>query len=360
VDESRPDPHDPASMESLNRWKSEKQAAWIYGFLAEIERNSGRANMFANLATAAEEQAEILRGDVIASGATTPTFEPTLRARLVLALTRRFGIARTKTMLAALKVRGLSAYGTDRDGAPLGHPMPVSVGDIGARHRSHGGGGILRAAVFGVNDGLVSNTSLILGMTGASLAPSTVLVTGAAGLLAGAFSMAAGEYISMRSQRELFEFQIAEERDELERYPEEETEELALIYAGRGMALEVAREAAATMALDKERMLDALAREELGLNPDDLGSPIGAAVSSFVAFAFGAFVPLVPFFFAQSGNSLLIACLASATLLFVIGAILSLFSGRNAALGGLRMLAIGAFAGLATWSIGRWLGVALS
>lgn len=347
-------------MESLQRWRSEKQAAWIYGFLSEIEHDGARSKMFSALARAAEEQAEILRGDVVRAGAATPLFEPSLRARIVLALTRRFGIARTKTMLAALKVRGLSAYGGDRGGAQAAHPMPVTVSEIGARHRSHGGGGILRAAVFGVNDGLVSNASLILGVTGAAAEPATVLVTGAAGLLAGAFSMAAGEYISMRSQRELFEFQIAEERDELERYPEEETEELALIYAGRGMSIEVAREAATKLALDKERMLDTLAREELGLNPNDLGSPIGAAASSFVAFAFGAFVPLVPFFFAALHSPIQVACIASAAMLFVVGAILSLFSGRNAILGGLRMLTIGALAGLATWGIGRWLGVALT
>jgi VIT1/CCC1 family predicted Fe2+/Mn2+ transporter len=238
--------------------------------------------------------------------------------------------------------------------------MPVSVGDIGARHRSHGGGGILRAAVFGVNDGLVSNTSLILGMTGASVAHATVLLTGVAGLLAGAFSMAAGEYISMRSQRELFEYQIAEERDELERYPEEETEELALIYAGRGMSLDNAREMAANLARDKERMLDTLAREELGLNPDDLGSPFGAALSSFLAFALGAMIPLVPFFFTVLAHPVQIACGSAAVGLFAVGAVLSLFSGRNVIFGGLRMLLIGALAGLATWGIGRAIGVALS
>ena len=204
-------------MSSLDRWKSEKQAAWIYGFLAQLERHETRAIMFKALASAAEEQAEILRGDVKRSGSDTPPFRPSLRARVVLALTRRFGIARTKTMLAALKVRGLSAYDAHDTHAHHHHPMPVSATDIGAHHKVRGSGGVLRAAVFGVNDGVVSNTSLILGMAGAAESSSLVLVTGMAGLLAGACSMAAGEYISMRSQRELFEHQIAEERDELER-----------------------------------------------------------------------------------------------------------------------------------------------
>jgi VIT1/CCC1 family predicted Fe2+/Mn2+ transporter len=294
------------------------------------------------------------------SGSDTPPFRPSVRARVVLALTRRFGIARTKTMLAALKVRGLSAYGVHDPAPHHPHPMPVSAADMGAHHKTRGGGGVLRAAVFGVNDGVVSNTSLILGLTGASVSQSTVVLSGVAGLLAGAFSMAAGEYISMRSQRELFEYQIAEERDELERYPEEETEELALIYAGRGLPLETARAAAAHMALDKERMLDALAREELGLDPDDLGSPVAAAVSSFLAFAFGALVPLIPLLFAGLARPVPVACAASATALFAVGAVLSLFSGRNALYGGGRMLAIGALAGLATWGIGRWIGVALA
>lgn len=352
--------HDSRPMSALDRWHHEKQAAWIYGFLAQMEQDAARSGMFTALAQAADEQAGILAGDVRREGGQIPPFRPTLRARIVLGLAQRFGVHRTKTMLAALKVRGLSAYGATAANVSPGHPMPSDVGEIGARHRSRGAGGVLRAAVFGVNDGLVSNTSLILGMTGASVSNSTVLLTGTAGLLAGAFSMAAGEYISMRSQRELYEFQIAEERDELERYPEEETEELALIYAGRGIPLESARELAARLAEDKERMLDALSREELGLNPDDLGSPVGAALSSFAAFALGALLPLAPFCFSGAPGPVRIACVLAAIGLFAVGATLSLFSGRNALLGGLRMLAIGALAGLATWGIGRLIGVAIS
>jgi VIT1/CCC1 family predicted Fe2+/Mn2+ transporter len=163
----------------------------------------------------------------------------------------------------------------------------------------------------------------------------------------------------MRSQRELYEHQIAEERDELERYPEEETEELSLIYAGRGIAIDAAREMAREQARDKERMLDSLAREELGLNPDDLGSPWGAAVSSFLAFAAGACVPLVPFLIPRLAQPAVVACALAAAGLFAVGATLSLFSGRNALFGGLRMLTIGALAGLATWGIGKWIGVAV-
>ena len=174
-------------------------------------------------------------------------------------------------MLAALKVRGLSAY----DARPAaGHVMPTSIADIGRRHKGFGGGN-LRAAVFGVNDGLVSNTSLIMGVAGANAGADFVVTSGVAGLLAGALSMAAGEYVSMRSQREMFEYQIGLERDELGEYPDEEAEELALIYAARGMEIEEARRITRELVKNPDAALDALAREELGLNPDDLGSPWG-------------------------------------------------------------------------------------
>jgi VIT1/CCC1 family predicted Fe2+/Mn2+ transporter len=213
----------------------------------------------------------------------------------------------------------------------------------------------LRAAVFGLSDGLVSNLCLILGIVGASDSPPLILTTGVAGLLAGAFSMAAGEWVSVRSQRELYEHQIAEEREELERYPEEEAEELALIYHARGVPMEEARTLSRRILQDPEQALLTLAREELGLNPADLGSPTRAAVASFLAFAAGALVPLIPFILGAFEHGMAIASSLSAFALFLVGALLSLFSGRNAWLGGLRLLAIGAAAGSATFSIGRLL-----
>ena len=238
--------------------------------------------------------------------------------------------------------------------------MPTSVTDVGARHKGYGGGN-LRAAVFGINDGLVSNTSLIMGVAGAAASAQTVLTTGVAGLLAGALSMAAGEYVSMRSQREMFEYQIGLERDELHEYPEEEAEELALIYQARGMDLEEARRVSRELVKHEATALDALAREELGLNPDDLGSPWGAALSSFIAFAIGAIVPLAPFLFGLTlGRAVSIAAAVAALALFGVGATLSLFTGRSALRGGLRMVLIGGGAGIATWLIGSALGAAIN
>ncbi|MBL8862201.1 MAG: VIT1/CCC1 transporter family protein [Planctomycetes bacterium] len=345
-------------MSATERWREETQAAWIYRQLAATERDERRARLFGGLATQADEQAAILLGDVRREGGAEPRFAPSARARLAVTLTRRLGVRRTRGILAAVKVRGLSAL----DPVPLsvGHTMPSTREEVGARHRSAGAGGTLRAAVFGVNDGLVSNASLILGVAGAGSEPRTVLLAGVAGLLAGAFSMAAGEWVSVRSQRELFEHQIGEEREELERYPDEEAEELALIYAARGVPIEDARAMTRKLVLDPERALDTLAREELGLNPDDLGSPWGAASSSFVAFALGASLPLVPFLIPLVEARVTAACVLSGAALFGVGAAISLFSGRNAWFGGLRMLVIGAAAGTATWGIGRLLGVAIA
>lgn len=342
---------------TLERWHAERQSAWIYRGIAEAERDPRRAQLFRDLAVAAEGQAELLSGDLRAAGEREPEFVPGTRARIVAAIARRVGPRRARTLLAAMKVRGLSVYSA----APAeGHVMPEAVEDIGARHRRAGGGGNLRAAVFGVNDGLVSNACLVFGVAGAEASNELILMTGVAGLLAGAFSMAAGEYVSMRSQRELFENQIGEERAELERYPEAEAEELALIYAARGMPIEQARALTQRMVKDEERMLDTLAREELGLNPDDLGSPWGASISSFAAFAVGAIVPLAPFVWSPIENRVLLSAALAGACLFGVGAVLSLFSGRNAFAGGARMLAIGAAAGVATWGIGRWIGVGMA
>ena len=260
-------------------------------------------------------------------------------------------------MLAALKVRGLSAY----DSRPAaGHGMPTSVAEVGRRHKGYGGGN-LRAAVFGVNDGLVSNTSLIMGVAGASAGAGGVVTAGVAGLLAGALSMAAGEDISRRSQREMFESQIGLERDELGEYPDEEAEDLALIYAARGMDLEEARRITRDLVKNPEAALDALAREELGLNPDDLGSPWGAAVFSFLAFAAGAILPLVPFLIGLPlAKAIAVAAVVAGIALFGVGAALSLFTGRQAFAGGLRMVLIGGGAGVVTWLIGSWLGAAIA
>lgn len=341
-------------MDARERWFDEQEAAWLYAIVAQHEPDPTMQQLFLALAVAARGQAAILATDVTDAGTHPLTYVPTRRARVVAALVRRLGPRRVRGVLAAMKVRGLAAYNTV--GGLTTHAMPNSVGEVGARHRGTGGN-TLRAAVFGINDGLVSNTSLMMGVAGASAGQQPmILMSGVAGLLAGAFSMAAGEYISVRSQRELYEHQIAQERDELERYPNEEAEELALIYGARGVPIEQARALAHSMLQNKEQTLNTLVREELGLNPDDLGSPWGAAGASFVAFATGAALPLVPFIIGMGPSSLTVTLIISVGALFAVGATMSLFSGRGALVGGARMLLVGTAAAGATFMLGRLFG----
>lgn len=347
VEESAADP-----AESLRNWHEERQSAWLYRVIADREEDPAIAGMFRALAEAAEHQASLWARQ---RQSPPPAFKPEIRARLAARLLRWLGPRAVKPMLASLKIRGLSAL--SNRGSGLTHAMPTEVGEVGARHRGVASGGNLRAAVFGVNDGLVSNTCLILGVAGAGGDAKTLLGTGVAGLMAGALSMAAGEYVSMRSQREVFESQIALERAELAQYPEEEVEELALIYQARGLDLEAARRFARELVRTPEHALETLAREELGLNPDELGSPWGAAFASFGAFAGGALIPLTPWMFGAS-DGLPISLALAVISLFAVGASLSLFTGRSALASGMRMVLIGAGAGASTWGIGQLFGVA--
>jgi VIT1/CCC1 family predicted Fe2+/Mn2+ transporter len=255
-----------------------------------------------------------------------------------------------------MKVRGMAVYGAAMP-SESGHALPPVGALFERRHRGLGGGGNLRAAVFGVNDGLVSNASLILGVAGATSDLKVVVLSGVAGMAAGAFAMAAGEYVSVQSQRELYEYQITLERDELKQYPEAEAQELALIYAAKGLPPKQADRLAKRLVADPENALDTLAREELGLNPAELGSPLGAALSSLSAFGAGALVPLAPYLLGGGSSALGWTIGLTAAGLFSVGATLSLFTGRHAVFSGARMLALGLLAGGVTFMLGRLLGV---
>ena len=355
--------------DTLERWQSEKAAAYLSSAVATNETDPTRAKLFRDMAASAEAQAGILAKDL----KPVPTFTPSLRARITASLLRVLPPRAMRHVLSASKVRGISVYRgavapggqappSSKKASPSGekgsHPLPTSVEEIGRQHKNYGSG-TLRAGVFGVNDGLVSNTCLVMGVAGAGTSASVILLTGVAGLLAGAFSMGAGEFISMLSQREMFEHQIAQERDELERYPKAEAEELALIYAARGVPLEEARHMAGHLVENPEKALDVLTREELGLNPDELGSPVGAAISSFLTFSVGASMPLIPFVLGHDRDGILIAAAIAGTALFGVGTALSLFSGRNALFGGARMLVIGSAAAAATYFIGTLFGASV-
>jgi VIT1/CCC1 family predicted Fe2+/Mn2+ transporter len=227
-------------------------------------------------------------------------------------------------------------------------------------HAKGTGGGRLRAAIFGINDGLVTNASLVVGVAAAEPGRHVVILAGIAGLVAGAFSMAAGEYISMSVQRELFEAQIALERQELEENPDWEREEVSIIFRAKGLSEEDASRIADHIIAQPEVALDFMAREELGLNPDDLGSPAGAAASSFASFAVGAVVPLLPYIFASGAAALGAALILAAIVLMTVGGLTARLSHRPVLLGALRALVIGAVATGVTYVVGRIVGVAVS
>ena len=225
-------------------------------------------------------------------------------------------------------------------------------GDGEKWHRTDRSGSI-RAAVFGISDGLVSNTALVMGFAGADTANSTVLFAGLAGLFAGAFSMAAGEYVSVASQRDLFRREIEMEASELRDKPEEEQKELELIYRAKGISREVAAQTAAQIMSDPKMALETLAREELGLDPDELGSPIKVAISSFVSFAVGASFVVLPYFFLTGTAALITAICLSLLAMIIVGATVGRLSGRNVFFSVGRQLMWGVGAAAVTFAIGR-------
>lgn len=239
-------------------------------------------------------------------------------------------------------------------GIPEGGRIARSEG----RHRGEVGG-VLRATVFGVNDGLVSNFSLVMGVAGGTSNNSVVLLAGIAGLVAGALSMASGEWISIRSQRELYENELRIEQEELRAFPEEERDELEMIYRAKGVNPEAAHDLVETIMRRKDVALDTLAREELGLDPQTLGSPWVAASSSFVAFATGASLPVIPFLFGSGVAPTIVAAALSIVALFAVGAATSIFTGRHAGRAGLRMAVIGAVVAAVTFGIGTLVGQAV-
>lgn len=382
--------------QSLDNLKLERDAIVLYDALASIEKDARRADAFRRIASNERRHADIwaarlreLEAIVPAAGA------PRARVRFIILIARLFGTASVTDLVKALEGdegdlydgQGVSpeiaAIAADErehaeiwdrlkaDGsAPgLGDPgrdgvaiarRATSAAEVGQRERWHRSGrsGTLRAVIFGVSDGLVSNLSLVMGVTGAASGnPSFILLAGIAGLLAGAFSMAAGEYISMQSQRELFEHQIALERAEMEAMPEEEEAELAASYRAKGFTPEEAARIAARIFKDPEAALDMLVREELGLDPGQLGSALGAAAGSFVAFAVGAAVPVIPYLLGGGTLALVASLGLSLAALFAVGAAVSLLTGRGFLFSGLRQLAIGLAASAVTYVIGSLIGV---
>ena len=376
-------PNDEVDREQVKRWQAnlgaEIDGIEIYRLLAAAEGDAKRRGIFEELAAVEEHHACVFREKLLEAGVQPKERGPGLRVRLIGLGARWFGVNAVLPIVRSMEAGAYSAYMAQDEAAQAlapderehrktmsrlerGEVEPSQA--ITSRESWHrgGGGGTLRASVFGVSDGLVSNASLVMGFSGAQAKGDVVLLAGVAGLLAGAFSMAAGEYVSMRAQRELFERQIELEREELEANPEEEAKELALIYRAKGLSTEQAEATAAQLMADPEIALNTLVREELGLDPASLGSPWGAAIGSFLAFAAGAAVPVVPFLFAPAGETIsagyvVMSAALSGLALFGVGASLSLFTGRSALMSGLRQVGLGAVAAALTFGIGRVIGV---
>lgn len=228
------------------------------------------------------------------------------------------------------------------------------------RHRSIGGN-TLRAAVLGGNDGLVSNFSLVMGVAGATSGQNEVLLAGIAGLLAGALSMALGEWISVKSSQELYENQMELEMEELETNPEGEEKELVLIYLSKGIPKEQAEKMAKDTMSNIDHAHQVLIKEELGIDPEDMkGSAMEAAVTSFVLFAFGAIIPVIPFFFLLGTKAIILSTILSGFGLFIIGAAITLFTGRSVWYSGFRQVLFGLAAAAITFGIGKLIGVQIT
>ena len=286
-----------------------------------------------------------------------------------------FGPNKVLPWLARIESKEIGAYIGEVDGQELlaeekDHARILSKMALGDGNRqiiseswhSHGNSGSVRAAVLGVNDGLVSNFCLMMGVAGGTAggdSPDLIALAGIAALIAGSLSMATGEYISVRSQREIYEYQIETERAELEEWPEEEEEELVLIYRAKGLEEELARKVASAVMSNPTSALDTMAKEELGLNPEDLGSPWKASISSLLAFALGAAVPLIPILFSTGGTSITISAIFSSIALFMVGGLVSIASGKNILFGAARMLVAGGLAATFTYGVGYLLGISI-
>jgi VIT1/CCC1 family predicted Fe2+/Mn2+ transporter len=347
----------------------------IYRMLADTEQDPDRKATFEELAEVEERHADIWRDKLREAGVEPSERGPSIKVRGIGLAARLFGVRAVLPIVRSLEAGAYTAYMAQDEAAQAIAPderahrkamsrlerpdaQPVeSIAQQESWHRT-GAGGSLRAGIFGVSDGLVSNTALVMGFAGAQADAGFVVLAGVAGLLAGAFSMAAGEYVSMRAQRELFERQIQLEREELENAPEEEMKEISLIYQAKGLPKDEADRTAARLMENPEVALDTLVREELGLDPGELGSPWGASFWSFAAFAVGALVPVIPFLFGSAETPVVfISALLSAAALFAVGAGVSLFTGRSALYSGARQVALGAAAAAVTFIIGNIIGV---
>lgn len=375
-----------ASTQEIKEWKAslqaEREAVWLYDSMADAEANAGLSGIYRRLADTERRHVKVFEGKLSAAGIPDRPFQPGIRSRIIRMVAKRNGAQAVVPLVAAIEAQAANSYATkagqavdtereemeqeERSHARVfGFMASSGSGTQGAdiarfegRHRT--GGNALRAGILGANDGLVSVFLLVMGVAGAGVAQKQILITGGAGLIAGALSMALGEWLSVQSARELYQNQIAIESKELDTVPEEEKQELALIYQAKGLDAESARSLADKLLSDKATALDTLAREELGIDPDELGgSAWEAAGTSFLLFAMGGILPIIPYFFLTGWTGIGVSAILGTVGLFALGAASSLLTGTRFWKSSLRQVLIGLAAAALTFGIGRLVGSAL-
>jgi len=359
---------------------SEQEGVYLYRMLAETESDAHLAELYRRIASIEQRHSDLWKDYLIDAGETPPTYTPNWRIRTLVWIAKRFGTSAVLSTVSSMENNAVHDYDSQPEAVNTGLPTDErsharlfsylqsstrggitgpSLAQFEGRHRS-AGGNELRAAVLGASDGLTSNLSLVMGVAGATLAGHAILISGLAGLLAGAFSMSIGEWVSVQSARELNLHQVAIEREELKNVPDEEQEELALIYQSKGIDEKTANELAANLMQQSNTALDTLAREELGIDPKDLGgSAWGAAITSFFLFAIGAIIPVFPFIFISGFTAVVISLILSVIGLFGIGAGVSLTAGSPLWKSGGRQILLGLLAAGITFGIGRLIGAAV-
>ena len=370
-------------MDNVHRYlenlEEERNAAHLYRILAQNEPNAKIAEVYRRLADTEDKHADHWIDELKKAGKEPPVFHPSWRTRVLGWVAKRFGVEVVLPTLSTSETRNSSRYATQPEGQGLvaterSHALLLqqlsrtsqggmegsALAQIEGRHRG-AGGNALRAAVLGASDGLLSNFSLVMGVAGAALDNQIILLTGFAGMLAGAFSMSLGEWISVQSSRELYQKQIETEKEEIEHMPEEETEELVLIYQARGVDEAMARTMAAQVMSNPATAHETLVREELGIDPEELGgSAWEAAIASFLLFAVGAIVPVIPFLFTSGTAATLFCAVFGAAGLFLLGAAITLFTGRSVLYSGTRQVLIGLASAAAVYGVGHLIGVAIA
>ncbi len=370
------------SPDDLARYRENLQgevdAIALYSRLAELEDSRALKDFYTRMAATEAVHASVWRQRLTEAGQNPATVRVGWRTRVLMTIARVFGPSVVVPTIAEREAADQGMYdeqaeslarmpGDERSHARLFRELAGgrgveggAIARIEGRHRA-GGGNQLRAAVLGANDGLVSNLSIAMGVAGASSGGHAVLIAGLAGMLAGALSMAIGEWLSVQSARELFAHQVKVEREELLAVPDEEEEELALIYQAKGLPEAQARQMAQTLVGGElDLAVDTLAREELGIDPDELGgSAWVAALTSFVLFALGALVPILPFFVANGAPAVVASIVISAIALYVVGAAITVVTGSSVVRTGGRQVLLGLFAAAVTYGLGTIVGHAV-